>query len=169
MNDYVPELGAAHVALMDSSLTIAEQAEAYARLRQLRREIDRILKSRPVRDLEHRLAIVMDEAGTREYGMVRMTLKSIDPKWPVNMPDNWGDYGVQDDLKALSDEYEAFIRHVPEHYEVIPKALADAMRAGDPAALRLWGICKDRKYRTAEGKEPVLTVIEPPTTMEEAA
>ena len=163
------DITTALAAVTDSSLTVEQQADAYAHLRQLRREIDRILKSRPVRDLEHRLAIVMDEAGTREYGMVRMTLKSIDPKWPVNTPENWVDYGVQDDLKALSDEYEAFIRHVPEHYEVVPKALADAMRAGDPAALRLWGICKDRKYRTAEGKEPVLTVAEPPSTVEKAA
>ena len=165
------DITTALATVSDTSLSVEQQADAYARLRQLRREIDRILKSRPVRDLEHRLAIVMDEAGTREYGMVRMTLKSIDPKWPVNMPENWVDYGVQDDLKALRDEpdYEPFIRHVPEHYEVIPKALADAMRAGDPAALRLWGICKDRKYRTAEGKEPVLTVAEPPSTVEKAA
>ena len=155
----------------DASLTFEQRIEGYARLRQARREIDRFLKSPAVRDLEHRLAIVMDETGTREYGMVRMTLKSIDPKWPVNTPENHGDYGVQDDLKALRDEpdYEPFIRHVVEHYEVIPKALADAMRAGDPAALRLWGICKDRKYRTATGREPVLTVAEPPSEVKAAA
>lgn len=158
-------------AVTNQSLTIEQQADAYAAIRQLRRELDRILKSGRVRDLEHRLAILMDEAGVREYGAVRMTLKSIDPRWPVNEPGNWVDAMVQDDLAALADEqqYEAFIRHVPAHYEVVPKALVDSMRSGDPAALRLWMICKERKYRTAEGKEPVLTVIEPPSKVEAAA
>jgi hypothetical protein len=158
-------------AITDSSLSIERKADAYARLRQLRREIDRLLKSRPVRDLEHQLVVLMDDAGTREYGDVRMTLKSIEPKWTVNAEGNWVDYGVQDDLKALAEEegFAPFIKHVVEHYEIVPKALADAMRAGDPAALRLWGICKDRKYRTVEGREPVLTVTEPPSTVEKAA
>lgn len=153
----------------DASVTIDQQAQAYAGLRQLRRELDRILKSPRVRDLEHRLAIAMDEAGVREYGAVRMTLKSIDPRWPVNEPGNWTDAMVQDDLAALAEDYEAFIRHVPAHYEIVPKALADAMRMGDPAALRLWTLCKERRYRTAEGKEPVLTVTEPPSETRAAA
>ena len=157
-------------AVNNTSLTTEQQADAYASLRQLRRELDRILKSPRVRDLEHRLAILMDEAGVREYGAIRMTLKSIDPRWTVNDPGNWVDAMVQDDLAALAEEqqYEPFIRKVPAHYEIVPKALADAMRSGDPAAQRLWNMCKERRYRTAEGREPVLTVAEPPSEVKAA-
>lgn len=157
-------------AVGNNALAIEQQRDAYAALRQLRRELDRILKSPRVRDLEHRLAILMDEAGVREYGAVRMTLKSIDPRWPVNDPGNWDDAMVQDDLAALAEDqgFEPFIRKVPAHYEIVPKALADSMRAGDPAALRLWSLCKERKYRTAEGREPVLTVAEPPSEVKAA-
>lgn len=158
-------------AVTNNHLPIEQQATAYVAIRQLRRELDRILRSPRVRDLEHRLAIHMDEEGLRELGGVKMTLKSIDPRWPVNDPGNWVDSGVQDDLAALIEEqqYEPFIRHVPDHYEVIPKVLADAMRSGDPAALRFWSMCMDRKYRTREGKEPVLTVTEPPSETKAAA
>ena len=165
------DITTALAAVSDTSLTVEQQADAYARLRQLRREIDRILKSRPVRDLEHRLAIVMDEAGTREYGMVRMTLKSIAPRYVCNDPANYMDVGVIDAMAELSTvpEYAPWIRRVPEHLEIVTADLGKAIASGDPAARRLFNDLQRMKLRTAEGKEPVLTVAEPPAEVEAAA
>ena len=43
-----------------------------------------------------------------------------------------------------------------------------AAQFADPAAQRLWNMCKERRYRTAEGREPVLTVAEPPSEVKAA-
>lgn len=159
------DLDRALALVNDSSLTLEQRADAYAQLRILRREIDRILKSRRVRDLEHAIAKQMLDAGVREYGLVRLSMKSIAPKYRCNDPDYYTDVGVIDAMAELSavPEYAPWLVRIPEHLEVRTADLGKALASGDPAARRLFNDLQRMKLRTSEGKEPVLSAAEPVT------
>lgn len=153
----------AMTAVADRSLSIEDRAALYAVLRSLRLQLDRVL--RPVgREIQEAMA----RAGAERWGPLRLTWKPIDPRYDCNLPDNWGDDGVQEQLAAWAADsrYTApdgtpWVRHIPSHYEVDTAALGAAMAAGDPAARELYRLIRDKGYRTEAGRAATITVDEP--------
>jgi hypothetical protein len=65
------------------------------------------------------------------------------------------------DTRYRTPEGEPWVRHIPSHFEVDARALGAAIAAGDPAARELYGLIREYKYRTEEGRAATLTVVEP--------
>lgn len=156
-------LAAAIEAVENTSLPLETRAASWAALRAWRRVVDRVL--RPVgQEIQHAMAA----AEAQRWGPIRLTWKAIDPRYPVNDPGNWVDDGVQETLRewATSGRYAApdgtpWVPHIPAHYEIATAALGAAIAAGDPAARELYGLIREKGYRTEAGRAATLTVDEP--------
>lgn len=150
-------------AVTDPTLSLEDRAGIYAVLRNIRLRIDRAL--RPVgQEIQHAMA----EANAESWGPIRLTWKSVDPRYVCNDPDNWDDDGVQEalavwnaDTRFRTPTGEPYVKHIPDHFEVDTKTLGAAMAAGDPAARQLYGLIRENGYRTEEGRAATLTVAEP--------
>lgn len=158
-------------ALSDPSLPIEDRAGIYAVMRSIRLKIDRALK--PVgREIQEAMAA----ADAKAWGPIKLTWKAIDPRYPANDPGNWGDDGVQSDLSewAGNPRYQSpdgtpWVKRIPAHCEIDTVALGAAIAAGDPAARELYGLIKDKGYRTEAGRAATLTVDEPRPVRKAAA
>lgn len=162
-SDGTPQVIAdALTAVADASIPLEDRAGIYAVLRSIRLKIDRAL--RPVGpEIQHAMA----EANAEQWGPIRLSWKSVDPRYRCNEPDNWGDDSVQEtlaiwnaDTRFRTPEGEPWVRQIPEHFEVDTKALGSAMAAGDPHARTLFGLLREYRYRTEEGRAATLTVAE---------
>lgn len=164
MSDQLPAVIVdALASVQDESLPMEDRAGYYAVLRTIRLHIDRAL--RPVGPEIQR---AMAEANAESWGPIRLTWKSVDPKYRCNDPDNWGDDSVQETLAIWNADTrfrtpggEPWVRHIPDHFEVDTRALGAAMAAGDPHARTLYGLIREYGYRTEEGRAATLTVAEP--------
>ena len=143
--------------MTDQSVPIETRGALYAGLRRLRLRIDRVL--RPV---THEIEAAMVAAGAEQWGPLQLRWRSVDARYPVNDPGNWEDATAQDDLAELRTvaAYRPFITEIPRHLEVDTAGLGKAIGEGDPGARELFGVLKDRRYRTDEGKTASLTVRE---------
>lgn len=150
-------------AVNDTSLPIEDRAGIYALLRSLRLQIDRA-----IRPTGPEIQAAMAAAGAERWGPIRLTWKSIDPRYVCNDPDNWQDDSVQEalgvwnaDRRFRGPDGEPWVREIPRHFEVDTKALGAAMAAGDPNARTLYGLIREYGFRTEEGRAATLTVDEP--------
>jgi hypothetical protein len=150
-------------AVQNRDLPLEDRAGIYAVLRHIRLRIDRAL--RPVGpEIQEAMAAANAEA----WGPIRLSWKSVDPRYVCNDPDNWGDDGVQEtlavwnaDTRYRTPDGEPYIRHIPDHFEVDTKSLGAAMAAGDPTARELYGLIREHGFRTEEGRAATLSVVEP--------
>lgn len=149
--------------VQDTDQPLPVRAGSWAVLRAWRRDVDRVL--RPIgREIQEAMAA----AEAQRWGPIRLTWKAIDPKYVCNDPDNWVDDGVQEQLAAWAAEsrYTApdgtpWVKSIPAHHEVDTAALGAAIAAGDPAARELYGLIRQKGYRTESGRAATLTVDEP--------
>lgn len=151
------------VAVSNAELTIEDRASIYAVLRSIRLRIDRAL--RPVGP---EIQEAMARAGAESWGPIRLTWKSVDPRYVCNDPANWEDDSVQEtlavwnaDTRFRTPEGEPYVRHIPSHFEVDTKALGVGLGARDPRAHDLYKLIREYGYRTEEGRAATLTVAEP--------
>lgn len=147
VNDGTPQIIAdAMSAVQDRSLPVEDRAALYGVLHQIQLRINRAIKAAKPDILEH-----VRENGP--LGPVSATSTPKDVRWPCNDEGNWADAGVQDAMLELAEDSTTrpFIRHIPEHFEIVPAAIVAAMSMGDPAARRLYTELKNRKWRSEEG------------------
>lgn len=145
----------------DESVPLEQRAPWYAYLRKHRLEVDRVLK--PV---TRELTRVMAAEGDRvRWGPLRLGWRAQDVRYPVNEAGNWVDADVQafleewrGRLNRLRPGDEPIIVAVPEHLEVVPKALASAMHEGAGDARRFYEELKRRRLRTEEARAATVEV-----------
>lgn len=150
-------------AVADPSLPLEDRAGIYAVLRSIRLKIDRA-----IRPVGPEIQQAMAEAGAESWGPIKLSWKPVDARYVCNDPDNWGDDSVQDvlgvwnaDTRYRTPEGEPWVREIPRHFEVDTKALGAALAANDPAARELYGLIREYRFRTEEGRAATLTVAEP--------
>lgn len=141
-----------------------DRAASYALLHQVQLRINRVL-----RKVKDDLILHMEREGLRSMGPLSVKATAIDPRYPVNDEGNWADAGVQEELGLLVKIAPDFIRRVPEHYEIRSAELGAAVHAGDPVALQLYTMCKERRWRVEDGRRLSLAVTEAKAPREKAA
>lgn len=163
-SDGTPQVIAdAITAVGNPELPLEDRAGIYAVLRSIRLKIDRA-----IRPVGPEIQEAMAAANAESWGPIRLSWKSVDPRYRCNDSDNWGDDSVQEtlavwnaDTRFRSPEGEPWVREIPRHFEVDTRALGAAMAAGDPHARTLYGLIREYGYRTEEGRAATLTVVEP--------
>lgn len=150
-----PSLNGYLAAIEDTELAVEDRAASYAVLHQIQLRINRVL-----RKVKDELIVYIESNDLKALGPLSVKASSIDPRYPVNDEGNWGDAGVQEELEQLAKIAPDFIRRVPEHYEIRTTELGSAVHAGDPVAIQLWTMCKERRWRIDEGKRLSLAVAE---------
>lgn len=129
------EVSQALAILADPETPLVDQAPLFAVLYRLQLAINR-----GIRAPKEALALAMATAGLDRIGPVRLVYKAKEVDYVCNGPGNWIDAGVQETLAGLAADPEtsAFVREIPHHYEIDPKAIAGGMHDGDAAARQLW-------------------------------
>lgn len=152
----LPEaLGDALALLADEATPVEDRAALYASLHQLQLRVNRVL--RKARDP---LIVHMESGGLRDVGPLSVKATAFDVTWPVNDPDNFGDYGLQDELAQFAKLAPDYIAKVPEHYELLTAALGAGIAANDPVAIKLHRHAKDAGWRKEGGRRLSLAVKE---------
>lgn len=153
----------AMAAIRDPDVPMEDKAAMYALLVTVVRRINKALGtyerkgSTPKSELAAHVASLEGE----QLGPLYLGWESFDVTWPANDPENWNDYGVQEELALIKQIAPEFVRAIPAHLELNTAALGEAVHMGDPAALQLWRQCKERGWRKEGGKKAVLKVREP--------
>lgn len=159
-----PVLEAALAQVQDTSVAIEDRAALYGLLYEVKRRIDRALgtyiRKGPTAKAE--LAAHLATLEGEQLGPLYLGWESFDVTWPCNDPENWTDYGVQEELALIQQIAPEFVRAIPAHLELDTAALGEAVHMGDPAALQLHKQCKERGWRREGGKRAVLKVRETP-------
>ena len=151
-----PTINTALDALTDTRLTIEDRGGAYAVLHQAQLRINR--KMRAVKD--ELIAYIVGN-DLRSLGPLSVKATPFDVEWPCNSEANWTDATIQDTFHdVLLPIAPAFVKHVPEHYEIRTKELGAAVYVGDPLALQVHREIKARGWRTEGGKRLSLEVKE---------
>jgi hypothetical protein len=148
----------------NSLATPEDRGAAYALLHQVQLRINRVL-----RKAKDELILHMEREGLRSMGPLSVKATAIDPRYPVNDEGNWADAGVQEELQLLAKIAPDFIHRVPEHYEIRTAELGAAVHAGDPVAIQLYTMCKERRWRVEDGRRLSLAVTEAKAPKERAA
>lgn len=148
--------------VQDQSLPIESRAAMYGLLYEMKRRIDRALGTytRKGPTAKSELAAHLASLDGEELGPLYLGWESFDVTWPANDPENWTDYGVQEELALIRQLAPEFVRAIPAHLELDTAALGEAVHAGDPAALQLHRQCKEKGWRREGGKRAVLKVRE---------
>lgn len=151
--------------VVSNSLAVPEdRGAAYALLHQVQLRINRVL-----RKAKDDLILHMEREGLRSMGPLSVKATAIDPRYPVNDEGNWADAGTQEELEQLAKIAPDFIRRVPEHFEIRTAELGAAVHAGDPVAIQLYTVCKERRWRVEDGRRLSLAVSEARAPREKAA
>lgn len=148
----------------DDSANVEDRGASYALLHQVQLRINRAL-----RKAKDDLIVYIESNGLKSLGPLSIRASAIDAHYPVNDEGNWADAGVQEEMEQLAKIAPDFIRHVPDHYEIRTAELGAAVHAGDPVAMQLWTMCKERRWRVEEGKRLSLAVAEAKPAREKAA
>jgi hypothetical protein len=119
--------------------------------------------------IQHEIIAHMEANHLKAMGPLSVKASAIDPHYPVNDEENWGDAGTQEELELLTKVAPDFIRRVPEHFEIRTAELGSAVHDGDPVAIQLWTMCKERRWRVEDGKRLSLAVSEAKPPREKAA
>lgn len=146
----------------DASVPIETRAAMYGLLYEMKRRIDRALGTytRTGSTAKSELAAHLATLEGEELGPLYLGWESFDVTWPANDPENWTDYGVQEELALIKQLAPEFVRSIPAHLELDTAALGAAVHAGDPAAVQLHRQCKEKGWRKEGGKRAVLKVRE---------
>lgn len=155
--DRPDEMSAALAAVVDTACVALEDRVAlFALLHQVQLRINRALRQAKKDGLVEEIVRVHPEG----IGPVSVTWAAIDVRWPVNDPDNWSDDMLQDELATYAAIAPAYIRHVPDHYEIATAELGQGMVDADPVARQLHREAKARRWRTEAGRSATLKVRE---------
>ena len=148
--------------VQDASLPIEDRAAMYGLLYEVKRRIDRALGTYIRKGATAKAELAAHLAGLEgeQLGPLYLGWESFDVTWPANDPENWADYGVQEELALIKQIAPEFVRAIPAHLELDTAALGEAVHAGDPAALQLHRQCKEKGWRREGGKRAVLKVRE---------
>ncbi len=143
--------------LADREQTLENRADAYAIAQQIRLRVDRVLKAN-----SPDLVNGMKAADLKELGPLSIKSTAVDPHYPVNDPENWGDAGVQDALEELADtrSLRPYIRVIPRHAEIDVERMVEDIRLGVQAALNLFQILNVNGWRTERSRRYSLAVRE---------
>lgn len=155
VNDALAQVG-------DPTVPVEDRAAMYALLYSVKRRIDRALGTyiRKGPTAKSELAAHLATVDGEELGPLYLGWESFDVEWPCNNGLNWQDDNVQEAMALYARVAPEFFRHVPEHWEIVPAALGEAVHLGDPVALQLYKDAKDKGWRTEGGKRAVLKVRE---------
>ena len=148
--------------VQDSSVPIEDRAAMYGLLYEIKRRIDRALGTYTRKGPTAKAELQAHLAGLEgeQLGPLYLAWESFDVTWPANDPENWTDYGVQEELALIKQIAPGFVRAIPAHLELDTAALGEAVHAGDPVALQIHKQCKERGWRKEGGKRAVLKVRE---------
>jgi hypothetical protein len=150
--------------VQNPAVPIEDRAAMYGLLYEVKRRIDRALgtyiRKGPTAKAE--LAAHLATLDGEQLGPLYLGWESFDVTWPANDPENWADYGVQEELALIKQIAPDFVRSVPAHLELDTAALGEAVHMGDPVALQIHKQCKERGWRKEGGKRAVLKVRELP-------
>jgi hypothetical protein len=152
--------------LADREQTLDNRAAAYAVAQQVKLRLDRGLKAS--RD---DLIRGMQSADLKELGPLSIKSAAVDPVYPVNDPENWGDSGVQDALEELTEDrsLRPYVRLVPRHFEIDVYRMVEDIRLGVQAALNLYQILNVNHWRVERERRYSLAVHEVVAPKKEAA
>jgi hypothetical protein len=136
----------------------------YAILYQLQRNVRRSLGIgiRSGATPQAELLAHMERNGLQRMGPLSVRATPFDVTWPVNHPDNWADYGLQDELAQFAKMAPDYIRRVPEHYELDTAALGEGIGANDPVAVKLHRHASASGWRREGGRRLSLAVTDRP-------
>ena len=152
----------AMAAIRDPNVPMEDKAAMYGLLVTIVRRINKAMGTyirsgpTPKSELAAHLATLEGE----ELGPLYLGWESFDVTWPANDPENWTDYGVQEELALIKQITPEFVRSIPAHLELDTAALGEAVHNGDPAAIQLHRQCKEKGWRREGGKRAVLKVRE---------
>ena len=151
-----PSIDTALEALTDTRLTIEDRAGAYAVIHQVQLRLNRAL-----RKVKDDLIVYMKSNDLKALGPLTIKSTPFDVEWPINAEGNWTDILAQDTIRdVLLPIAPEFIRQVPAHYEIRTAELGKAVHAGDPVAITLHKMLKERGWRTEAGRRLSLEVKE---------
>ena len=145
-DDLNRRLGVLSTILASREAPYEDRFAAYAVLSQVRLRIHRSLAA--ARD---DLIDYLRREDLRRLGPVWLKPGSDQVVYSCNDPENWSDLTVQDRLAELAGRREtaAYIRHVPDHFEVDPMALGADVLLGTADALILFDELNGRGWRTS--------------------
>jgi len=151
---------AALVKVADPTVVPEDRAALYAILYDLQRRIRRGLgigiRSAATPQVE--LLTYMERNDMRAMGPLSIRATPFDVTWPVNDPENWVDYGLQDELAQFAKIAPDYIVKVPEHYELASAALGEGVANNDPVAQQLHKHAKQAGWRREGGRRLSLAV-----------
>jgi hypothetical protein len=145
-------------AVGDTSLPLEDRVGVYAVLHQIQLRINRAIKA-----AKDDLIVGIERAGLKELGPVSIKATAVDPRYDCNLPENWGDEGIQSamaDLWADASTHR-YIRSIPAHLEIDVHALAEDVQLGSQVALDLYRQLNDKRWRTEQARRLSLAVREP--------
>jgi hypothetical protein len=146
------------IAIVTSpSAPLTDRAPLYALLYRLQLEINRALRGPQVE-----LALAMQTAQLDRIGPVQIDYRASKVEYLCNAPGAWDDADIQNALAGLAADPETadYVRLIPRHYEIDPKALAGAMHEGVTAARQLYREINRGGWRVERHGKPGLKVDE---------
>ena len=144
-------------AVQNPDLPLEDRAGVYAVLHQIQLRINRAIRS-----AKDDIILGIERQGLKELGPLSIKATAVDPRYDCNMPENWGDEGVQSAMADLWADAAThrYIRSIPAHLEIDVHALAEDVQLGSQVALDLYRMLNEKRWRTEQARRLSLAVRE---------